>query len=267
MGVRFACHLCGKRLHVKAELAGKRGICPACNARFRIPNQDAERSLRLEGESQVPAEVSTAETTPAVAKASAANAAAGGGVTGIATDGGNSVPARPSTVADRPTGLLESEPEAAWYVRPPSGGQYGPASSELLRRWIEEHRVAAAALLWREGWHQWRVAGEALPELVDQLPGNDEDETRGPRDDSSENDSSEATPIVASQTAKQGPVQDPSSRDQQAVATAEARLRGRWDLGAARRGRMIRRMVAVGMLFAASLVLVAVLLFVAFLRE
>ena len=37
MGIRFYCPN-GHRLHVKEFQAGKRGICPHCDARFRIPS-------------------------------------------------------------------------------------------------------------------------------------------------------------------------------------------------------------------------------------
>jgi hypothetical protein len=36
MGIRFTCPS-GHKLHVKEELAGKRGICPACGAKVLIP--------------------------------------------------------------------------------------------------------------------------------------------------------------------------------------------------------------------------------------
>lgn len=36
MGIRFSCPN-GHRLHVKEFLAGKRGVCPACGAKFVIP--------------------------------------------------------------------------------------------------------------------------------------------------------------------------------------------------------------------------------------
>ena len=44
MGIRFACHECGKRLNIKNEFAGRRGVCPACSAKMRIPLSDAETS-------------------------------------------------------------------------------------------------------------------------------------------------------------------------------------------------------------------------------
>ena len=53
-----------------------------------------------------------------------------------------------------------------WYVRPKGGGQYGPARGEVMNRWITEGRVAADSLIWREGWDDWQVASETLPQLA-----------------------------------------------------------------------------------------------------
>ena len=52
-----------------------------------------------------------------------------------------------------------------WYVRPPSGGQFGPASAELMRSWLAEGRVSADSLVWREGWRDWLEAGTVFPKL------------------------------------------------------------------------------------------------------
>jgi hypothetical protein len=52
-----------------------------------------------------------------------------------------------------------------WYVRPPSGGQYGPAHGDVLRKWISEGRVSADSMVWREGWNGWRGGGEVFPYL------------------------------------------------------------------------------------------------------
>ncbi len=60
---------------------------------------------------------------------------------------------------------IEEAPQAIWYVRPPSGGQYGPARGEVMRKWIGEGRVSPDSLVWREGWGDWRTAAEAFPAL------------------------------------------------------------------------------------------------------
>jgi hypothetical protein len=54
--------------------------------------------------------------------------------------------------------------DSRWYVRPPSGGQYGPATTQMLMDWIAEKRVTADALLWREGLDSWLSARELVPE-------------------------------------------------------------------------------------------------------
>ena len=37
MGIRLQCENCKNSLHLKSELAGRKGICPHCKNRFRIP--------------------------------------------------------------------------------------------------------------------------------------------------------------------------------------------------------------------------------------
>jgi hypothetical protein len=52
-----------------------------------------------------------------------------------------------------------------WYIRPPSGGQFGPAPGDLMRTWLSEGRVSADSLVWREGWRDWQEAGTIFPKL------------------------------------------------------------------------------------------------------
>ena len=124
MGIRFHCPN-GHRLNVKSFLAGKRGYCPHCGVKLRIP---------LESEAQLPSN-------------------------GKATSGGGQD--LPSTFA---TPAPAASPAAAesWYVRPPSGGQFGPATAEVVNQWVAERRVPPNSLLWREGWADWRLASEVL---------------------------------------------------------------------------------------------------------
>ena len=166
MGIRFACHVCQRRLNIKRELAGRRGICPVCAARIRIPLVDSEKSTPVDEKPQdgvsAPSRIGTGSDDPPRQPRDEH----------LASDRSSA-----DATEDPPAGadseaidMLAEQPEATWYVRPPSGGQYGPATTELLRQWIEEGRVAATALLWREGWPQWRDAREALPEFSQRLP-------------------------------------------------------------------------------------------------
>ncbi|MEM8736184.1 MAG: DUF4339 domain-containing protein [Planctomycetota bacterium] len=52
--------------------------------------------------------------------------------------------------------------DAQWYVRPPSGGQFGPASQPVFEQWLSENRVTGDSLVWRNGWTDWLVAEQAL---------------------------------------------------------------------------------------------------------
>ncbi len=140
MGVRFACHVCQKPLNIKQELAGKRGVCPHCSVRFRIPWTDAAFSHPL----------GDAEPSSAIKQMPAPEIAA---TTSTAV-----LPAKK-------TDSLLDDPTAVWYVRPPGGGQYGPATGDVLKAWIAEARITPTSLVWRDGWSQWRSASEALTEF------------------------------------------------------------------------------------------------------
>ncbi len=71
----------------------------------------------------------------------------------------------PSPAATMPDPFSEA-PQAVWYVRPPSGCQYGPAKPDSMRRWIDEGRVTADSLVWREGWADWRPANATFPRFA-----------------------------------------------------------------------------------------------------
>ncbi len=64
-----------------------------------------------------------------------------------------------------PLDPIDEAPQAIWYVRPPSGGQYGPARGDVMRKWLGEGRVSPDSLVWREGWGDWRTAAETFPSL------------------------------------------------------------------------------------------------------
>jgi DNA-directed RNA polymerase subunit RPC12/RpoP len=77
-------------------------------------------------------------------------------------------PATPAQAPPRPpaqTEALAEAPDAVWYLRPPSGGQYGPATGDTMRTWIAEGRVTPDCLVWREGWRDWQTALDVFPQL------------------------------------------------------------------------------------------------------
>ena len=159
MGIRFLCPN-GHKLNVKSFLAGKRAICPKCGVRVTVPDEStrpessSSTKLGAPGGEGLHEDESLDESILAEARSTIAAAAA---------------QSTAQYVTPRSADPLAEAPEAVWYVRPVSGGQYGPASAEIMRAWIKDGRVAANSLIWRDGWPQWRSAGAVFPELGDQL--------------------------------------------------------------------------------------------------
>lgn len=71
--------------------------------------------------------------------------------------------ANPASATGLPSSLLPWI-DARWFIRPPSGGQYGPATTSQLVDWIAERRVTHDSFLWRDGLETWQTAIELIPE-------------------------------------------------------------------------------------------------------
>src|SRR5262245_39584530 len=159
MGIKFHCPN-GHKLNVKAFLAGKKGICPKCGTKMLIPTVSEPGLVNSDGDSDIE------ETDPSqpAAKSNGSGAVATAPVG--AAPSAPAVSAAPATTA-APTANdpIAEAPAAIWYVRPPTGGQYGPARGEIMRRWIAEGRVSSDSLVWREGWTDWQNAGKLFPVL------------------------------------------------------------------------------------------------------
>lgn len=150
MGIRFQCPN-GHKLNVKADLAGKRAICPNCGARLVVPSASSAATTQADASPNLPDD-------------------SGGGQSSIILPG--SIDARVETSVKSLVGLRsaatsESPPleAAVWYVRSPGGLQFGPASEETLRTWINDRRVTPDAYVWRDGWPEWKRASDAADAL------------------------------------------------------------------------------------------------------
>lgn len=160
MGVRFECPA-GHKLHVKAELAGKRGICPECGAKFVVPSFSGQRVAVDDGVVTTSATVVSASPPQGTRAASTGSLPPGAPTLAPVVPG--APPSVPPPVTQSATAAASSPPEpVAWYIRPAVGGQFGPASDEVFRQWIAEGRVAADSWVWRTGWADWKGGAEAL---------------------------------------------------------------------------------------------------------
>ena len=138
MGVRFECPA-GHKLHVKVHLAGQRGICPECGVRFIVPSFSGGRVAEAPGSDSGRFE-------------------AGGSGSGYV-----SVALESSAPFESGVNLGAA---VAWYVRPATGGQFGPVDTPTFQQWVREGRVGADSWVWRTGWAQWKARGEALQLLA-----------------------------------------------------------------------------------------------------
>jgi hypothetical protein len=130
MGIRFQCPN-GHPLNVKAYLAGRRGICPQCDARFIVPAASGQRAVPADQQPEAP------RPPPA---------------------------ATPESIPDPPN------PAPLWYTRSESGQQFGPVETGVIRQWMVDGRVSAHSWVWRTGWPEWIRAGEAFVEMLTRLP-------------------------------------------------------------------------------------------------
>jgi hypothetical protein len=69
-----------------------------------------------------------------------------------------------------PVDAISAAPLAKWFVRPPSGGQFGPAPGKVLREWIAAGRVTPESYVWREGWPEWQRAWAVFGDLASAAP-------------------------------------------------------------------------------------------------
>lgn len=170
MGIKFTCPACGGALNVKAELAGKRGRCPKCQAKINIP-LDGNAPDGTAGGSAAGASVDiVSEAAAAAPTANPAETAAAAPMEVVAA-----APAAPqpaivaapaASVAGGAVDPIAEDPTLQWYATPPGAtSQYGPAGGEEFRAWMQEGRITADALVWRQDWPDWKRAGEVFPQL------------------------------------------------------------------------------------------------------
>ena len=60
---------------------------------------------------------------------------------------------------------IAERPEMQWFVRPADGGEFGPASGDMLQVWITEKRIDHRTELRRHDWVNWQQAGEIFSEF------------------------------------------------------------------------------------------------------
>ncbi|MGB8852089.1 MAG: GYF domain-containing protein [Pirellulales bacterium] len=166
----------GHRVKVKDELAGRKGVCPECQARFRIPHGDAAGAGGAERRAAGYPVARVVSLDPAVA-AGLPRAVAVGPV--AAAPGGVQVeqPAPPGADAAARQGgqqaartslhpTLAERPELTWSVAVPGGEASAPMSAEAMQSVLDAGGLTGAELVWREGWADWVSIRLVFPECL-----------------------------------------------------------------------------------------------------
>jgi hypothetical protein len=131
----------GHRVKVKDFLAGKKGICPTCRARFRIPLTSGAAPAAMPIAALESLDATLATTLPS----------------SLRLDGEY---APPTAIAEAVTAL--------WSIAVPGGRPSAAMSGTDLLDWLTSGGATGAELVWRSDWTEWRPVAEVFP---DHAPG------------------------------------------------------------------------------------------------
>ncbi len=184
----------GHRVKVKDQLAGRKGICPTCGTRFRIPpaaavppaapaplpaatiiSLDADIAARLPralplqepsvaaGLPPAAAPATGSVVAPVMAPVMADTAAA---ATADAADDSDIFAEEAEEHGPRMHPLIAERPDLAWCLAVPGGTASEPLTSDALQAWLDARRATGAELVWRADWPDWRPIARVFPESV-----------------------------------------------------------------------------------------------------
>jgi hypothetical protein len=156
----------GHRVKVKDDLAGRKGVCPDCHARFRIPLESCPiptaRVLSLDA--------AWAESLPRATILPADHAFSKGAFSKEARElkrargpnrhdlGPSQQPALHPAIAERPG--------AEWRVAIPGGEPSAPLTGSDMQAWLAAGRATGAEIVWRSEWPDWVSIRLVFPEFV-----------------------------------------------------------------------------------------------------
>lgn len=154
--VAFCPH--GHRINVKDSLAGRKGLCPTCGAKFRIPAAGDLSTLPaapgLPTARLLDMAADVVATLPRVLPFEAAP---------LATEPVFEPPAAP--LAPPPPALhaaLAERPDLEWCIAFPGGEPTEPLSAESMQAWLESGQVTGTEVVWRSDWPEWRPARDVF---------------------------------------------------------------------------------------------------------
>ena len=173
MGIRFYCPN-GHKLHVKEFQAGRRGVCPYCGVSVDIPLTSTRESSKgksthkhSEDEESINLNAIAPDAAPDAVNAASFTSARQDREIELSAPREQPIVAPEPTYQTKPkTDPFAEAPNALWYVRPSTGGQYGPATAEIMKSWLDEGRINESSFVWREGWEDWKNAADVFEQIT-----------------------------------------------------------------------------------------------------
>lgn len=172
----------GHRMKVKDHLAGKKGICPTCGERFRIPlaTPTAGRASAAAGLPEarlVSLEPGAAATLPEVLMLAESGspaptrvlpptrAPAPNGPERVDVDPAMTVAPATDDSGDVPAAIAEAA-EASWCIAVPGGTASAAMSGPALLAWLLSGQATGGELVWRSDWSDWQPLARVFPDHV-----------------------------------------------------------------------------------------------------
>jgi hypothetical protein len=177
MGIVVFCPS-GHRVKVKDELAGRKGVCPECQARFRIPRESCpiptarvlgfdaawaaslRRAVILSADHAfLTSQSGGLEHRPATSPTHTFQEAA----PRLAS------PPAPRLEPDAPPALhrlLAAEPAATWCIAIRGGEPSAQLTAAEMQAWLGSGRPTGEELVWRSDWADWVAIRLVFPEHV-----------------------------------------------------------------------------------------------------
>ena len=158
----------GHRINVKDSFAGRKGLCPTCGAKFRIP---ASGSGSPGPESALPTarlldlDAAVAATLPRVLPCAPA----------AAEPIPEPTPAPAAVFAPPPAPLsaqpalhpmLAERPDLQWCIAFPGAEPTEPLPAESMQAWLDSGQAEGTEVVWRSDWPEWRPARDVFPDVL-----------------------------------------------------------------------------------------------------
>lgn len=150
----------GHRVKVKDHLAGRKGVCPTCGARFRIPLESVTGpAVSLPLAPVLMLDEAAVASLPRVLLTDAAAPPDPPGETPRSAAEPDGAPA-----SRHPA--LDERPDLSWSTAVPGGVASAPMAAAELRTWLDAGSATGTELVWRADWADWRPLAEVFPDAV-----------------------------------------------------------------------------------------------------